>query len=71
MDCSMNTIFRQDIYQLEIMTNLDQLPAKSALSSQLAFPSWHQASSSEGLLFTIKKKSLRVFIFQAPYLYNN
>ena len=38
-------LLEQDIYQLEVMTNLDQLPAKGALIS-ISFPNWHQASGS-------------------------
>ncbi|MBP2623772.1 cyclase family protein [Streptococcus oricebi] len=38
-------LLEQDIYQLEVMNNLHQLPAKGALIS-IAFPHWKEASGS-------------------------
>ena len=38
-------LLAEDIYQVEVLSNLDQLPAKGALIS-ISFPNWHQASGS-------------------------
>ena len=38
-------LLEQGIYQLEVLANLDQLPAKGALIS-IAFPNWEQATGS-------------------------
>ncbi len=38
-------LLEQDIYQLEVLANLDQLPATGSLIN-IAFPHWHQATGS-------------------------
>ncbi|KXT84383.1 cyclase family protein [Streptococcus panodentis] len=38
-------LLEQDIYQVEVLANLDQLPATGALIS-IAFPNWEQATGS-------------------------
>lgn len=38
-------LLEQDIYQLELLTNLDQVPASGSLIA-IAFPHWEKATGS-------------------------